>query len=340
MTEKVKAPSLRQRMVKGTKWKLTADAALSSSKQITYKDERGFPCVDQILEPRGVLPAGTEITITGKARAEAPGPGWYYKGIWFPVTVNGVEDFVEFKELNKNPEQIGEAEAVPEFVIWDTEKQAYYTGHEYKKNAQYRTDSEITYDAKLSKAKKFKRLADVRAHALVQSGYYYDLPESWGSVPEWMLNSKTFNVPDTWEIVKYDKLSKKEIERIELVTTYKRSWKLRDLTVKYSSAVRQVYSELDKKKKLGDYSAVMMFKKAKDCGNGYWAEELLPTEVADINNLMGRFGDDVKIQKNTVGFAVAVKDAMTATMIRLAYMGELECVIIDFATMDEVVNKE
>lgn len=324
-----KGPSLRQRMIKGTMWKLTQDAQIVKAKRvpITYGPGRVGYTYEQ--EPDFVLPAGTEFTITGKSKYN-----YHWTGTWMPIKVNGYAKdlLVELKELNKNPEQIGEVEVIPMFAIWDTKKKQYYSGYEWDRSSH----SPITYTDKLTKAKKFKRLADVRAHALIQTGYYENLPETWGSVPEWMMGEKSFDIPDTWEIVKFDKLTKKEIERIELVDTFKRSWRLRDLTVKYSSTLRKVYSDLEKKNKLKDWSAIMMFKKKSDENYGYWAEELDPKEIADINNLLGRFGDDVKIQKGTSGFAVAIKNASTATMIRLAYQGNLECAIIDFKSMEEV----
>jgi hypothetical protein len=335
MTEKVKEPSLRQRMVKGTKWRLTEEATISKVKRVPVTYPNGRNGFKDELEDDFKLPAGTEVLITGKSTTY--GPSWV-TGIWYPISVDGKDLQIQFKELNKKPDQIGEAEAIPLFVIWDTEKQAYYTGHDYDWRSG--TNNGITYDAKLAKAKKFKRLADVRVHALIQTGYYDDLPESWGTVPEWMMGRKVYDVPDTWEIIKYDKLTKNEIAHIELVDTFKRSWKLRELTVKFSSTVRQVYSDLEKKKKLDQFSALLMFIKPNDSYWGYWANHMSESDMESVNKLLGRFKDEVKIQKGVTGFAVAIKDAMTATMIRLAYEGDLDCAIIDLATMDEVVNKD
>jgi len=336
---KAKEPTLRQRMVKGTKWKLTQDAQVTKEKRVPVKYPNGRMGYNSETELDFIVPAGTEIEIAGKASSYSP---WYSSGVWLPVVAKGYAKgfYIEYKELNKKPEQIGEAEVIPMFAIWDTAKKQYYVGYDYGAYdyaTRTRNGDGLAYTDKLAKSKKFKRLADVRVHALIQTGYYDDLPESWDSVPEWMCGRKLFDVPDTWEIVKYDKLTKKEIERIELVDTFKRSWRLRELTVKYSSAVRKVYGDLEKKKKLNDWSAIMMFKKKNESNWGYWTEELTQKEIEEINELLGRFGDEVKIQKGHSGFAVAIKDAMTATMIRLAYQGDLECAIIDFTTMKEVV---
>lgn len=334
--------TLRQRMVKGSKWRLTAPATvIKPGNPVVMTARNGVTWTEYSPVTDYELPIGTEIEVTGKTTTSLsfnhPGYCWF-SGVWVPIKVTGSKTpiMVEFKELNKNPEQIGEAVVEAQFVIWDTAEQKYYTGHEY---TGWGKTSPVLYDAKLSKAKKFKRLADVRVHALIQSGYYDDLPESWGSVPEWMTGPKAFDIPDTWEIIKLNKLTKEEIERIELVQTFKRSWKLRALTAKYNSAVRAVYSDLEKKGKLGEYSAMMMFGRHRD-NKSYWVEELSEEEKSEVNALLAQVAGDAKICKTNTGFAAAIKDAATATMILLSYGGSLEHVVIDFTTMDEIVNQK
>ena len=196
---------------------------------------------------------------------------------------------------------------------------------------------DLEYSEKLSKAKKFNRLSDVRTHALVQSGYYDDLPSAWGDVPDWMCGSKSFDIPDTWEIVKIDKLTKDEMDRVELIDTFKRSWRLRELTVKYGSAVRQVYSDLEKKGKLAEYSAMMYFS-VKDNDKYRYDYELTEEEKAGVQEMIDRFDKtDLKAHKTKTGFAIAVKDDGTAAMARLMYTGKLDCGIVNFSTMREVV---
>lgn len=320
-----KGPTLRQRMVKGTKWKLSQDAKL-----VKNGKEYG-----EVIDD-GVIPAGTIIEIMDKFTTY--GPGWY-NGLWVPIKFPGWESrLVEFSQINQNPEQVGEAEVVPIFVIWDKAQQKYYGGYNGRMvNGcwQYSLD----YADKLTKAKKFNRLADVRVHALVQTGYYDDLPHSWGDVPDWMQGSKAFDIPDTWEIVKIDKLTKNEIERIELVDTFKRSWRLRELTVKYGSAVRQVYSDLEKKGKLTDYQAMMYFTKKHDDSSYWYDYELTESEKAEVMELIDRYDkNDMKTHKSTTGYAVAVTDDSMAAMAKLMYSGNLACVVIDFKTMSEIVN--
>jgi hypothetical protein len=322
----VKAPTLRMRMVKGTKWKLTKDAKLVKAQG--YKD----PIAD------GVIPAGTVIEIVDKFTTYGPS---YADGLWVPIAYPGYKQrLVLFSELNQEPEQVGEAEVIPVFYIWDTVEKKYYSGYDYAgfdKKTFTRTH-DITYSEKLSKAKSFKMLNLVRTHALIQSGYYDNLPEGWGQIPEWMQGSKVFDIPDTWEIVKIDKLTKKEIARFELVDTFKRTWKLRALTIKYGSAVRAVYSALEKKGDLDKFSAMLSFSLGKD-KDGYFRDDEIPESEKDaIKELLTQFDKkDIKIHKSQSGFAVGAKDAMTAMMVKLAYTGDLECALIDFTTMGEVV---
>lgn len=329
-------PTLRQRMVKGSQWQLTG--SVDVTKEVSGIKTRRDGSTYRWPEPAFdyAIPVGTPFAVTGKFKTY--GRGWT-KGLFVPIKFGNTETLVEFKQFKDKVVQVGDTVVEHQFVIWDKAEQKYYGNYDYDYNNP--SASTLRYDAKLTKAKKFKRLADVRVHCLIQSGYYDDLPESWGSVPEWMCGRKMFDVPDTWEIVKLNKATKQEVERIELIDTFNRSWKLRALTVKYNSAVRAVYSDLEKKGKLGEYSAMMMFAKPRDEKWGYWADELTDAEKDEVTALMNRYsGSDAKIQKTNTGFAVAVKDASTATMIYLTYVGSLKSVIIDFETMEEVVTQK
>jgi hypothetical protein len=239
-------------------------------------------------------------------------------------------------------DQIGEAPVVPVFYIWDKAEQKYYSNYELgaldRITWKY-APGPIVYSDKLSKAKKFNRLNDARVHALVKTGYYDDLPVYWGEVPEWMQGSKHFDVPDSWEIVKIDKLTKNVIERIELVDTFKRTWRLRDLTIQFGSAVRAIYSDLDKKKKLDQYTAIMVFTRYENDGEYHWDMELTDSEKEELKDLIDTVDkNDVKLHKSTTGFAFAVKDVGIAAMMKLSYTGKLVAKVIDITTMQEVLE--
>ena len=319
-------PTLRQRMVPKTKWKLTKDAKLV---------KKG-PAYRELIDD-GVIPAGTIVEVVDKFTTYGPG---YTDGLWVSLAFPGWKSRqVEFSEINQNPEQVGVVEPVPVFVIQDKVTKQYYAGYDYQSSSDLtHWVYKLNYSEKLTKAKKFNRLADVRTHVLVQSGYYDDLPAAWGDVPDWMCGSKSFDIPDTWEIVKIDKLTKDEMKRIELIDTFNRSWRLRELTVKYGSAVRQVYSDLEKKGKLGEYSAMMYFS-IRDNDKYRYDYELTEEEKAGVQEMIERFDKtELKAHKTKTGFAVAVKDDGTAAMARLMYTGKLDCGIVNFTTMQEVVT--
>lgn len=346
-----KEPTFRQRLVAKTSWKVTTPFPVYST-HVVQQSGGTHTWTSRELLLLGDLPLDTEFTITDKASTGYPGVySEESRGVWYPVIftsdhqVNGVsvkdkKSWLRLSDINGNLEQVGQAEPVPVFVIWDTAKQAYYSGWDsgYDYTKRVATDGGVKYEAKLTKAKKFNRLNDARVHALVQSGYYDDLPAFWGDVPEWMCGGKLFDIPDTWEIIKIDKLTKTVMERIDLITTFKRTWKLRALTIKYGSAVRAVYSDLEKKGKLGEYQAMMVFTKKKDDDEWYWNYELTDEEKADIKDMADRFDKkDIKSHKSNIGFAAAVKDIDTAIMVKLMYSGTLTCSLIDFSKMDEAV---
>lgn len=366
--KEAKGPTLRQRMVKDTKWKVTAafphyvkDAGVH---RVSDRNPN-YTWTEFSIEQSGVVPEGAEFVVLENPETSYPGIDSWRRddkskpqpvsadGLWVRVKFTaGERDGVSIvdkwaalrlTEMGTTIEQIGEADPIPVFYIFDKATEQYYGGYDsgtWNSLTHERTPGFIAYSTKLSKAKKFNRLADVRAHSLVMSGYYYDLPESWGSIPDWMDQGKSFDIPDTWEIHKIDKLSKKVMDRIELVDTFNRSWRLRAITVKYGGAVRAIYSDLEKKNKLDQFSAVMLFGKVKDDAD-YWSNELNDSERADVKacvSLMDK--SDVKFGSGLFSQAVGVKDVDTAVMAKLSYTGKLKCQVIDLVTLTEVVENQ
>jgi len=353
----VPAPEVKAKEVKVTNyqkmqpksvWKSDTDIQL-----VTY-DWRAFNAPgSQVVENKLTpIPAGTHFTITGKAK-KLFHPNGTTDSIWsqmqnaFPiefvaVTGKKVKSWA-FYRLIENAEMVKGPEVVPEFVLLDTATGKFYTGNPYGYDTTQEmwTNAGLSYSDRYSKAKKFKRLSDVRAHLLIQSGYYYDLHESWGAVPDWMCQSKSFDVPDTWVIVKYDKLTKVEMERIEALDTFNRAWKLRDLTVKYGSAVRKLYGDLDKKGEVDKWSAAMFYvgKKEDTTWNSIWYEEFSDEKKKEFRELTKQFDKDTaKLVMGKTSAAIAIKDLETAVMLRLT-MDTSEWLVVDFKTMTEVVEK-
>jgi hypothetical protein len=325
--EKVKVPTVRDYMIPNSKWQITGDLDV---KDLVRRPNYAF---ENVLYT--TLHAGDLITITGKFRRAL-----LENNLIIPVKLpDGTTHFIAYDELKDVVKQIGEVEIIPEYFIYDTLAQKYYSGSEYHGGLNGRNDT-LTYVEKLSKARKFKRLGDVRAHALVQSGYYDGLPGA-ENLPDWMRGGKAFNVPDTWEIHEINKLTKLVVRKIELVDTFKRTWSLRGLTLKYGSAVRAVFSDLDKKNQLDEFSAVLVFAKRKSNNQYYDDFELNDKEKEEIAEAISNIDKkELKSSKSYGAHAFAIKDSSTGIMIRLTYSGDLECKVIDLHLMAEVVGEE
>jgi len=323
-------PTLRQRMQPGTKWKLTADAKYIISCEQSYT--KGVP--DTVVH--GVAMAGSEIEVISFTTY---GPG-YVSGNFCCALVNGKKEYFEFKELNHDPEQLSEAEVVPVFCLRDKATGEFFQESEYVSYdpQTWERSYQLVMTTKWSKYRKWNRLSDVRAALLNFSGYYDNLPGS-GNLPDWMGGPKQFDIPDTWEIVKFDKLTKKEVETLEAMDTFKRAWKLRDLTVKYGSAVRSTYSELEKKGKLDEFSAMLVFTVPEDRRDYWWNEGMTDEEKQEVKDTISTLNKcDVKVGKSTDQYAIAIKDVNTGVMLRLSYSGSLEIHLLDLKTLSEVTQ--
>jgi hypothetical protein len=197
----------------------------------------------------------------------------------------------------------------------------------------------LEYRPTIRGARVFKRLTDARAFLLNASGYYYRLP-GVNNLPEWMGGPKKFDIPDTWELHEYDKDTKAKIQEIELMDTFKRSWKLRSLTTKYGPGVRTVFSELEKKNKLDQFSCIVSFTK-ENGADSYWWDDYTMTpaeqqEIADMVSCVDK--KDIKLSKGNWQYAFAVKDLATGVQLRLSYSGTLKIELIDLTNLDDAVK--
>lgn len=333
-------PTIRQRLQPGSKWKLTSDIQLEVPVQVQKSNEHGYKWMDTEWQPGPTVATGTEFEVIGKSRTYRHGD--WDCGIVFDLKIDGkLARGVKLAWFKDCVEQVSEQEAVPVFVLRDKATGLFYENYEYVNYYDRQNGgAPIVYTDKWSKYRKWNRLSDVRSALLGFSGYYDGLPGAENS-PDWMGGPKTFNVPQTWEIVKFDKLTKKELEVIEAMDTFNHAWRLRELTVKYGSGVRAAYKDLEKKDKLDEFTAMLVFAvpdAEKD--NRRWdGEGLTAEEQAEIKDAVSNFDKaDVKLGKGKFDTAIAVKDLSTATMLKLAYSGDLECHLIDLKAMQEVVQ--
>lgn len=348
-TRKETGPTLRQRMVQGSKWKLTHPVEIQKPVQVrrqttnTHGPKSWY--IDTEYQPDYEIPAGEEVEVVSKKMSTSR-PGQWLDGLYLDIKWNEKTiRFVQFSQF-KNPEQVGKAEIVPIFCIRDSVTGEFFkeTTWDWDRSKGGRTNQEVVMVDKLTQAKKWNRLSDVRSATLELTGYYYELPGA-ENLPEWMGHAAEVNykdVPRTWEIVKIDKLTKNVVETIELLDTLDRQWRLRDLTVKYGSGVRTAYSDLEKKGKLGEFSAMLVFSIPQtQRADRRWDDEgMTDAEQAEVKACLDMFDkSDVKRGKGRNEYAIAVKDVTTAMMIKLQYSGELECHLLDLNTLAEVVQE-
>jgi hypothetical protein len=350
-------PALRTLLVPQSKWKLTADLPLRKVKftKVMKDNGHGRQYEDEEREPyvHATLPAGSELEVLQKpetidnwsySKHQLRGITGLYVQCAFTLNGKNYQHSIVYKDLVGIVEQVAAGKIESAFYIYDTAVDKYYKsdGTYYDANIRGWTTDGFEFAKKgITGARKFKRLGDVRAHVLNASGYYDGLPGA-ENLPDWMGGRKMFDVPETWEIHEVDKATKQVVRKVELIDTFKRSWKLRDLTMKYGSAVRSIYSDLEKKKKLGDFSAVLLFTKKDDDHRYYWDADLTPDEQAEIDEAISAIDKkDIKKGKGVDQRAFAIKDVTTGVMIRLTYQGSMEVALIDFQNMVEVMeNKE
>lgn len=233
------------------------------------------------------------------------------------------------------------------FYIYDTTSKQYLKGNNEKYDHTTGPNGRpigwvnlgLEYRPTIRGARVFKRLTDARAFLLNASGYYYRLP-GVGNLPDWMGGPKKFDIPDTWELHEYEKETKTKIQEIELMDTFKRSWKLRSLTTKYGPGVRTVFSDLEKKNKLDQFSCIVSFTK-EDRDDSYWWDEftMTPKEEQEISDMISCVDKkDLKLGKGSWQYAFAVKDLATGVQLRLSYSGSLKIELLDLTNLDEAVK--
>jgi hypothetical protein len=335
---KATGPTTRTRMQVGTKWRLTCDAQVQKPQHTIKSNTHGCPWADCVWIDAYKIPAGTEIEIASKFVNHREG-NWNC-GLVVDLVVNSaLVKGVKLQEI-KDAVQISEAEVVPVFCIRDTATGLFYEGSEYYhwSHSKHGQDQPIIYTDRWSKYRKWKRLSDVRSALLGFSGYYDGLPDA-GSRPDWVNDRKAFTVPQTWEIVKLDKVTKSEVEVIEAMDTFNMAWRLRDLTIKYGSAVRAIYKKIETKKKVDDYLAMLVFYIPEDSmATRHSDDGLTSEEKDDIHEAISTLGKNEIRGATSSSYAVAVQQLDTAMMIKLQYSGSLECRLINLKEMTEVIS--
>lgn len=194
------------------------------------------------------------------------------------------------------------------------------------------------------KAKHYDGIARAKSSILELTGYYHGLPGA-ENLPEWMGGTASFDFTEDYELVKFDKLARKEVETIDLWDWYQNAWRLRELTVKFGSSVRGCYKELEKKDLLDEQSGMLVFtagQDAQDHAYRYGDRSALTAEdKEEVNSAIASALKKGKYKRgeDSKSIAVSFPDKGTAMMFKLSYNGNLKVTVIDLADMREVVEE-
>lgn len=359
-----KGPTFRQLFVPGTKWKVTKEFTLPAFKKVQKQNQHGHTWMETVMIENGgsTIKVGTEFKVEEKNTTYGPGWVWLENDTraanitWNKIKFDGVKaewsipskmkDCIErvmttaVETNDDGTVKLDPKDIIPAYYIFDTKTGQYYKsdGATYQNGWTF----SIEYaDAKKKHTgcKNWKRLADARRAVMDWSGYYVGLPGVDRSDNYFTGGDKKFDIPDTWEIHEIDKATRQVTRKIDIQGPLKRSWRLRELTVKYGSAVRQVYSDLEKKDKLDEFTAMVVFTKRDPSNNYYWDWELTDSEKAEIDSAVEALDKkDIKRAKGDTQVAFAIKDVATGLQIRLTYTGELEVALLNLGNLTEVLD--
>lgn len=197
------------------------------------------------------------------------------------------------------------------------------------------------------KAKHFDNLGRAKTQILMMTGYYDGLPGADESLPEWAGGSGFKMNTDEWELVQFDKLARKEVGVVQdFAEWYKRSWELRELTVRYGSSVRTAYKALEKANLLDSQKGMVVFTETDEeklDNAGYHGDKtaisdeekaLIDAAIASTQMKKGTFKKAVDLKS----IAVTFPNKGAAMMFKLAYNGKLKTTILDLETLTEAVD--
>jgi hypothetical protein len=377
--KKERAITKQQQMVKGSIWRLTEDVAFTynenddrwSEAHRKFHDAKrskagvsgSLKDLEAALEAKGVfeyiaqpyvkLAAGTEIKVTGKFSRGNVIPGvrnathplaamrngyvWMlYDGLCVPCEADGDNFLLPFNQLGPFVEAVN----IPttfQYVLRDRSTGLFMETTPWLEwNG---TDVKLTMTDKFMKAKRFDDMARVKQSILGWSGYYQDMPGT--DRPDWAGDSKAMDLPETWEAVKFDKLAKQEVETIDLQEWYKRTWKLRALTVQFGSPVRKLFNDIEKRGELDKYQGMVVVRAKidKEWRISY-ESELSPDDIKAFEEIASNVSFKVRRAKDNYCIAMAVPTANDALFAKLAYSGDTPIAALDMQAMSEVMEKQ
>lgn len=208
--------------------------------------------------------------------------------------------------------------------------------------------------------KVFKNIGFAKQRLLMTVGYYN------GTDNDMMKTSSPISeIPDSWVLVEYDRVSKTEtVLDFDLKEYVNHALELKVLTTKYGSSTRSMYQKLEKKGELDKYKHFLIFtpgnvdqqplseymknkydnplleevdrysvKEIYD-GGSYTIKK---TEVKMVKDILDKkmkkvFGDD--------SICIAIENRRDAMEIQFTYLGNLNFKLIDMVTLQEIVQED
>lgn len=227
-------------------------------------------------------------------------------------------------------------------AIWDkflADQEAWEKTNPSPRYGEYRVvpgQEPFTMVEKISQAKQHTDMGKVKQTILNFTAYYSGI-EMDPDTPEWRdggsdEDARPYPLPPTFEAVKYEKFSKKEIETIDVQEWYARTLRLRTLTKTFGGSVRSLYNTAEKAGKLDDFAYVVSFR-SKD------EEGIQSNEITAIDEAIEQLDLKKVVKKAKDGFAVSVMvpNFGAAVGLKMAIDG-MQTGIIELKTMTEMVD--
>ncbi|WNA15807.1 hypothetical protein XaC1_164 [Xanthomonas phage XaC1] len=307
---------------------------------------------------------------------------WEKKGVCFEIVVNGAKGIVFFDDIKDSIEVLEQPKDIA-YVIKDTATDTYFKEtifmgwRYYNEDEPQKIELDNDYIAKLKSSesvqnvdgvnllfsntplsgKVLKTLAQAKQKLMVICGYYNN-----SNADMLHCHAPLSSIPKTWVLVAYDRTSKtEEVLDVNCTEFIKHAFELQKLTTNYGSAVRDLYSKLEKKGELEKYKHFLIFtpgdlkQKAlseylhtdnpliEDCSEemAYYGDQDLPgryqikkEEVKTVKELVHK---DMKKSFKYDSICVAIEDKIEATELTFTYYGNLSSTLIDMSTLTEIV---
>lgn len=180
-----------------------------------------------------------------------------------------------------------------------------------------------------------RALREVELWEIMHPGY--------GNVPEWMSNPRPISaIPDDWEIV--EAVDKKILTVLDFnpAEYAAEALKLKVLTDRHGSAVKDVYKKLDKGGKRAEFRYVVAVQINPDTVDwNAWSSDISvdPIPVDETIAAMGLKRNAMVRTTKKDSIAVAFGDQETAVWFQLTYMGKDRVVAIDVEKLEEIVSE-